>query len=92
MQHSLGEEGFDKNDINLYQQTFRLNQSLLPITVVGVNDGIDPTGECTMDTDLIGAVAQGSPTIFWLVDEWMYELGLELSTYNDTLPDVMSIS
>ena len=92
MQHSLGPEGFDKNDINLYQQTFQLNHSLLPTTVVGINDGIDPTGECTMDTDLVGAVAQGSPTIFWLVDEWMYELGLELSTYNDTLPDVMSIS
>ena len=92
MQHALGPEGFDPDNLNKYQQSFFLTQSLLPTSVVGVNDGIDPTGECTMDTDLISSIAQGSPTIFWMVDEWMFELGLSLSTSTKTLPNVVSIS
>jgi subtilase family serine protease len=94
MQHVLGPEGFVESDLKMYQSSFALNKSLTPTTVVGKNDFIDPTGECTLDTDIIGTVAQGSPTTFWLVDEWMYELGLALSTYENAsnLPDVVSIS
>ena len=92
MQHSLGAEGFDENDLNTYQKAMHLSDSLLPTHVTGGhNDGIDQTGECTMDTDLVGALAQGNPTTFWLVDEWMYELGLALSAAK-TPPNVVSIS
>ena len=92
MQHSLGPEGFDKNDLNTYQKAMHLSDSLVPALVTGGhNDGIDPTGECTMDTDLVGALAQGNPTTFWFVDEWMYELGLTLSAAK-TPPNVVSIS
>ena len=91
MQHALGPEGFDPNNLKTYQTTFNLSDSLLPKTVIGHNDGIDSTGECTMDTDLISSVAQGAPTTFWMVDEWMYELGLALTT-SSSPPEVVSIS
>ena len=91
MQHALGPEGFDVNNLNTYQTTFDLKDSLIPTKVIGKNDGIDSTGECTMDTDLISSVAQGAPTTFWMVDEWMYELGLALTT-SSSPPEVVSIS
>jgi tripeptidyl-peptidase-1 len=93
MQHALGPEGFAVGDLNMYQQSMGLTYSLVPKTVVGHNDGIDQTGECTLDTDLIGAVAEDAAeeTTFWLVDEWMYELGLAL--HNTKAPPlVVSIS
>ena len=57
-----------------------LMHSIVPKHIVGHNDGIDQTGECTLDTDLIGAVADNAAdeTTFLLIDEWMYELGLAL--------------
>ena len=92
MQHALGPEGFNKNDLNMYQTTFQLKNSLIPTTVVGKNDGIDQTGECTLDTDVVMTVAPGAPTTFWMVDEWMYELGLALNVLKTPPPSVVSIS
>ena len=94
MQHVLGPEGFAASDLNMYQDSMHLPHSLIPMAVEGHNDGIDPTGECTLDTDLIGAVAQDEApanTTFWMVDEWMYELGLALNSAKNP-PMVVSIS
>ena len=92
MQHALGPEGFDANDLNTYQKAMKLPASIVPAQVKGGhNDGIDQTGECTMDTDIVGALAQNLPTTFWLEDEWMFDLALALSA-STTPPNVVSIS
>ena len=92
MQHALGPEGFDVNDLNTYQKAMKLPASIVPAQVKGGhNDGIDQTGECTMDTDIVGALAQNHPTTFWLEDEWMFDLALALSA-STTPPNVVSIS
>lgn len=93
MQHALGPEGFAEGDLNMYQRSMGLSYSLIPGTIVGHNDDIDQTGECTLDTDLIGAVAENASkeTTFWMIDEWMYELGLALHN-TKTPPLVVSIS
>ena len=93
MQHALGPEGFAIGDLNMYQKSMGLMHSIVPKHIVGHNDGIDQTGECTLDTDLIGAVADNAAdeTTFLLIDEWMYELGLALHNMK-TPPLVVSIS
>lgn len=53
LQHALGPEGFNAKNIDHFQEAMLLPASLQPAAVVGHNDGIDPTGECTLDTQYI---------------------------------------
>ena len=93
LQHALGPEGFDPADIDQWQQAMLLPHSVQPSAIFGGhNDGFDPTGECTLDVDMIGGVAQGALTTFWMNPEWIYELALSLSNASAPQVDVLSIS
>lgn len=92
LQHVLGPEGFAEGDMAAFSKAMLLDDSVAPVSVVGgKNDGIDPTGESTADLQIIGAVAQVVSTVYWMVDEWVYELALALSA-SEAPPSVVSIS
>ena len=98
LQHALGPEGFAAPGLDAFEEAMRLSRSLQPAAVVGGrNDGFDPTGECALDLQYVGAVAQGANTTFWLEDQWVYELALALGAAPALAggpgpPDVVSIS
>ena len=59
LQHALDPEGFAAADVDAWQAAMLLPHSVQPSAVVGGhNDGFDPTGECTLDVDVVGGVAQ----------------------------------